>query len=344
MPLLSPATVPLDCRLTAPCYPDWRAALADAVRDPTLLCRLLKLPPSLAETAKLGAKGFPLLVPRPYLSRIRMGDPSDPLLLQVLPTEGELIHSSRFTTDPIGEASSTLPGGILWKYQARVLMVTTAVCAVHCRFCFRRHFPFEASGRDGLHWEMALAKIASEESVSEVILSGGDPLCLDDEVLAGLVGRLDGIPHLLRLRVHTRQPVLIPQRVTDALLTTFRGSRLTSILVLHVNHPAEIDRAVEEAIGRLVDAGVPVLQQAVLLRGVNDGVDVLTELYQRLVDLRVMPYYLHQLDRVAGAAHFEVAPEEGVRLIGELRRRLPGYAVPRYVRETASAPNKVPLA
>ena len=190
----------------------------------------------------------------------------------------------------------------------------------------------------------ALQRIAAEESLDEVVLSGGDPLVLPDGQLAELARRLAAIPHLKRLRIHTRMPVVIPQRVTDDLLGWLRATRLTPIVVVHVNHPAEIDDAVAAALGRLVDAGVPVLSQAVLLRGVNDRADVLEALYRRLVDLRVMPYYLHQLDPVAGAAHFAVPEATGIALIGQLRARLPGYAVPRYVRETPGAANKEVLA
>jgi EF-P beta-lysylation protein EpmB len=294
--------------------------------------------------AERAAGSFPLLVPRTYLSRIRIGDPQDPLLLQVLPGERELFQSPQFTVDPVGEVDATREGGVLGKYQSRLLMVTTGVCAVHCRFCFRRHFPYPGilSGREG--WKAALDQIAADPSVHEVILSGGDPLSLDDAILAPLINRLETIEHLGRLRIHTRQPVVIPQRITGELLAMLRSSRLAVVLVLHLNHPAEIDDPLASAIGRLVDAGIPVLQQGVLLRGVNDRIEVLVELYQRLVDLRVMPYYLHQLDRVAGAAHFEVSESTGIRLIQELRRQLPGYAVPRYVREIAGAPSKMVLA
>jgi KamA family protein len=198
---------------------------------------------------------------------------------------------------------------------------------------------------DGTHLlEDVLKQIAADPSIHEVILSGGDPLALPDAELAQIVGRLAEIPHLRRLRIHTRLPVMIPQRITDELLALLRGNRLSPIMVVQVNHPAEIDPAVAEAFGRLVDAGVPLLNQAVLLRGVNDRADVLAELCERLVDLRVMPYYLHQLDPVAGAAHFEVPIETGRALMAALRARLPGYAVPRYVRETRGGTSKEVLA
>ena len=329
---------------TAPRYADWQAALGDAVRDPAELCRLLRLDSSLAAAAERAAGSFPLLVPRTYLSRIRPGDPEDPLLVQVLPRAAELAEVPGYRTDPLGEAGATGCGGLLWKYSGRSLMVTTLRCAVHCRFCFRRHFPYQASPRVPADWEPAIRRIATEESIHEVILSGGDPLALPDRQLSQLVGRLAEIPHLRRLRLHTRLPVMIPQRVTEELLGWIRGNRLATIVVVHVNHPAEIDQPVAAALGRLVDAGIPVLNQAVLLRGVNDQLEVLAELCQRLADLRVMPYYLHQLDPVAGSAHFEVPEATGVGLIQQLRVRLPGYAVPRYVRETPGEASKEVLA
>jgi EF-P beta-lysylation protein EpmB len=223
-------------------------------------------------------------------------------------------------------------------------MVTTGACAVHCRYCFRRHYPYSEGPRSLAEWEPAIERLAADSSIDEVLLSGGDPLTLVDSWLARLAERLASIGHLRRLRIHTRLPIVIPERVCDELIAWLRGTRLTPIMVVHANHPAEISEEVAAALGRLVDAGVPVLNQAVLLSGVNDDADALAELCRRLVDLRVMPYYLHQLDRVAGAAHFEVPEATGRRLVAELRRRLPGYAVPRYVRETPGEASKTLLA
>jgi L-lysine 2,3-aminomutase len=377
------ASVTLESRRSAaPARADWQSVLAEAVRSPAEVCRLLGLEPALAAAADRAATGFPLLVPRPYLARIRPGDPADPLLRQVLPQAAELVATPGFGPDPLDEAKTACGPGLLHllqKYRGRILMVTTGSCAVHCRYCFRRHFPYrnalgvvssgtqwdgalvprpESLGRsrkptrcngwalpDGTHLlEDVLKQIAADPSIHEVILSGGDPLALPDAELAQIVGRLAEISHLRRLRIHTRLPVMIPQRITDELPALLRGNRLSPIMVVQVNHPAEIDPAVAEAFGRLVDAGVPLLNQAVLLRGVNDRADVLAELCERLVDLRVMPYYLHQLDPVAGAAHFEVPIETGRALMAALRARLPGYAVPRYVRETRGGTSKEVLA
>ena len=345
------ASVTLESRRSAaPARADWQSVLAEAVRSPAELCRLLGLDPALAAAADRAATGFPLLVPRPYLARIRPGDPADPLLRQVLPQAAELVATPGFGPDPLDEAKTACGPGLLHllqKYRGRILMVTTGSCAVHCRYCFRRHFPYQ--GALGVvsscaQWDGALEQIAADPSLHEVILSGGDPLALPDAELAEVIGRLAEIPHLRRLRIHTRLPVMIPQRITDELPALLRGNRLSPIMVVQVNHPAEIDPAVAEAFGRLVDAGVPLLNQAVLLRGVNDRADVLAELCERLVDLRVMPYYLHQLDPVAGAAHFEVPIETGRALMAALRARLPGYAVPRYVRETRGGTSKEVLA
>jgi EF-P beta-lysylation protein EpmB len=314
----------------------WQAVLAAAIRDPAELCQLLQLPAHFAVATQKAMVGFPLLAPRPYLSRIRTGDLNDPLLLQVLPQPAEQASVPEFTTDPLGEATAPCSPGWLQKYRGRLLILTGGSCCVHCRFCFRRHFPYPTA--------VAIEPIAADRTIREVILSGGDPLMLDDRRLAHLIRQLADIAHVSRLRIHTRLPVMIPQRVTNELVALLRSTRLTPIVVNHINHPAEIDDAVAEALGRLVDAGIVVLNQSVLLRKVNDRVEVLAELCQRLVDLRVLPYYLHQLDRVAGAAHFEVPEAEGLRLMRQLRGLLPGYAVPRYVRETPGGASKELLA
>ncbi|MDZ4782022.1 MAG: EF-P beta-lysylation protein EpmB [Planctomycetia bacterium] len=319
----------------------WQHSLKDAVRDPRELCRLLGLSADVEAAAIQAARTFPLFAPRGYVARMRPGDPSDPLLRQVLPLGEELTAAPGFSADPVGDAHAVLRPGLLQKYHGRTLMVTTGACAVHCRYCFRRHYPYEESPRSLADWEPAIRLIEADPTVQEVILSGGDPLTLVDATLAQLADRLAEIPHLRRLRVHTRLPIVLPERVTPALLDWLHGTRLAPIMVVHANHPAEIDGAVEQALGMLVDHGIPVLNQAVLLRGVNDSAEVLAELCERLVNLRLMPYYLHQLDRVHGAAHFEVEERVGLAIMEELRGRLPGYAVPRYVREVEGDVGKV---
>jgi EF-P beta-lysylation protein EpmB len=274
---------------------------------------------------------------------MRTGDTADPLLRQVLPVEAESALHPGYTHDPVGDQEARLAPGLLHKYAGRVLMVTTGACAVHCRYCFRRYYPYGEAPHSPAEWTPALEQIAADETIHEVILSGGDPLTLVDAWLAQLVERIAAIPHVRRLRVHTRLPVLIPERVTPALLAWLTGTRLSPVVVIHANHPAELAGTAAAAVRRLVTAAVPTLNQSVLLRGVNDSVETLTELSERLLDLGVMPYYLHQLDRVTGAAHFEVPAAEGMRLVEQLRRRLPGYAVPRYVREVAGEAYKTPL-
>jgi EF-P beta-lysylation protein EpmB len=232
----------------------------------------------------------------------------------------------------------------LHKYQGRVLIVTTGACAVHCRYCFRRHFPYENGPKSLADWTAAFAHIESDASIHEVILSGGDPLTLVDATLVHLAERIAAIPHVRRLRVHTRLPIMIPERVTPGLIDWLTGTRLAPVVVVHANHPAELVGPAAAAVRRIVQRGVPTLNQAVLLRGVNDSTDTLAALSERLIDLGAMPYYLHQLDRVAGAAHFEVPVSEGLRIVNELQRRLPGYAVPRYVREVAGEPYKIELS
>jgi len=325
---------------------DWPAALAEAVCDPAELCRLLDLDPALAAEAASVSGDFPLLAPRPYLARIRPGDATDPLLLQILPQAAESAAVPGFEADPLGEGASLCGSSLLRKYEGRLLIVTSRRCSVHCRYCFRRHFPYDKLPPDcsfSVFWPV-FHQIAADPTVHEVILSGGDPLTLPDEQLAEIIREFAKIPHLRRVRIHTRMPIMIPQRIGGQFLSAIRASRLPVVVVVQVNHPAEIDEAVAAALGRLIDGGVPVLNQSVLLRGVNDRVDVLAELCERLVDLRVMPYYLHQLDAVAGAAHFEAPTAVGVALMAELRARLPGYAVPRYVQETPRGTSKTPLA
>lgn len=323
---------------------DWQAAMRSAVRDPVALCRMLRLPPKFEAGAILGARQFPVFAPRGYIARMVTGDPADPLLRQVLPLATEADGVDGFSTDPVGDSQATLQPGLIHKYHGRVLMVTTGACAVHCRYCFRRHFPYADTPPGRAAWTPALQQIAADRTVSEVVLSGGDPLTLVDGMLAELVDRLDQVDHVRRVRLHSRLPIMIPERVTVGLLDVFRQTRLATIVVVHANHPAELDRSVCDALSLLVAAGIPVLNQSVLLRGVNDSVDVLEQLCLRLVENRVIPYYLHQLDRVQGAAHFEVSTGQGRQLLEALRARLPGYAVPRYVADLPGQPSKTVLA
>ncbi|HUE73183.1 MAG TPA: EF-P beta-lysylation protein EpmB [Pirellulaceae bacterium] len=322
----------------------WQAAMRSAVRDVPQLLSLLSLGDEWLIAAQKAAAGFPLFAPREFIDRMEIGNPHDPLLRQVLPLGEELVAQEGFTADPVGDLAAQKAPGLLHKYHGRALLVTTGACAIHCRYCFRRSYPYSDGPRSLADWEPALEAIADDSTIEEILLSGGDPLTIVDSQLAALVQRLDAIDHIRRLRIHTRLPIVIPQRVNDELLGWLRGTRLTPIVVVHANHPQEIDEAVAQSLARLVDAGIPVLNQSVLLRGVNDHAAALIELSRRLVNLRVMPYYLHQLDRVEGAAHFEVPVCRGIDLIDQMRRELPGYAVPRYVQEIAGDEGKRVLA
>ncbi|MFV2066952.1 MAG: EF-P beta-lysylation protein EpmB [Pirellulales bacterium] len=311
----------------------WQEAMRDAVRDADELCGLLELPESVAEEARLAGGSFPLFVPRGYIARMRVGDLHDPLLRQVLPLGAERIERPGDVADPVGDLQAAVGPALIQKYQGRILVVATGACAVHCRYCFRRLYPYSGAAHTLSDVDRLLKPVAADTGLHEVILSGGDPLTLSDEILARLVRSLASIGHVRRLRIHTRLPIMIPQRVTDAMLDWLGGTRLIPVVVLHANHAAELDAEVAVAVARLTDAGAMVLNQAVLLRGVNDQIDALAALCERLIEIRVTPYYLHQLDRVRGASHFEVPVRQGLALIASLRARLPGYAVPRYVRE-----------
>jgi EF-P beta-lysylation protein EpmB len=271
------------------------------------------------------------------------GDPADPLLRQVLPLADELSVQPGFTADAVGDSAALLSPGLLQKYHGRALLITTGACAIHCRYCFRREYPYSDSPKSPADWQPALDRIAADTTIDEVILSGGDPLTLTDHHLADLATRIAAIPHVQRLRIHTRLPIIIPSRVTPELVAWLRGTRLTPIFVIHANHAHEFDDATAAALARLADSGVPLLNQSVLLRGINDTAAALINLSRRLINLRVIPYYLHQLDRVRGAAHFDVPVCLGLSLIEEMRRHLPGYSVPRYVQEVAGEEHKVVL-
>jgi EF-P beta-lysylation protein EpmB len=343
MTILSAKTPAVRPRNVVPRYASWQAALRDSVRDADELCRLLELPQEVAAIAKRSVGSFPLFVPRGYVARMRLGDINDPLLRQVLPVEDEMVDVPGFVTDAVNDAAATRQPGLLQKYAGRVLLVTTGACAVHCRYCFRRSFPYDESPRSVDEWRPAIEEIAADSSIHEVILSGGDPLTLVDATLEALVERLAAIPHVRRLRVHTRLPIVLPERVTESFVELIRDCGLTPVVVVHANHAKELDAHVAAALAKMTDGGIMLLNQAVLLAGVNDTIDAQAALSERLVDLRVLPYYLHQLDRVAGAAHFEVPVATGMRIVEELKTRLPGYAVPKYVQEVVGASSKIEI-
>lgn len=324
--------------------PAWQDELRLAVRTAEELCRRLELPAEFVADAVGGAGEFPVFVPPSFLRRMRVGDPQDPLLRQVLPVAAENEDVAGFATDPVNDATATVQPGVLHKYEGRALLIATGVCAVHCRYCFRRHFPYEQAPHSEAAWDRALSYIAADPTIREVILSGGDPLMLVDRTLAKLTNKIAAISHVARLRVHTRLPIVIPSRVTEELVDWLTGTRLTSVMVIHANHAQELSDEVATALARLREQGVMLLNQAVLLRGVNHSVEAQCHLSERLIEIGVLPYYLNQLDRVRGAAHFEVPIDEGKRLVEHMRACLPGYAVPRYVQDISGGASKTLLA
>lgn len=321
----------------------WQVELARAISSPAELLEILNLSGTSLALQVLPRSSFRLRVPHGFVARMRKGDPYDPLLRQVLPVAHENNVVPGYVTDPVGDLESETVPGVLHKYQRRALLVTTGACPIHCRYCFRRHFPYAESNPAANRWQAALDYIRSDTSITEVLLSGGDPLSLTDRRLAELAHAIARIQHVQRLRVHTRMPIVLPERVEDDMLDWLCGTRLHPVMVVHANHANEIDQTVKGALERLAKAGVTLLNQAVLLSSVNDTVDALAELSETLFRARVLPYYLHLLDPVRGAAHFAVHRETAFALMHGLRARLPGYLVPRFVQEKSGAPYKLPL-
>ena len=321
----------------------WQAQWRDAVRDPAELLVTLGLETLAARLSPAAMAQFPLRVPRAFISRMRHGDDADPLLRQVLPLDDEDRIVPGFALDAVGDAAAKTADGVIRKYRGRALLIATGSCAVNCRYCFRRHFPYADETAARGQWMDAIAAIAADPGIDEVILSGGDPLSLSTSKLAELTAQLVAIPHLRRLRIHTRLPVVLPARI-DAEFTAWLATLPWPVaIVIHANHANEFDDEVDAAVARLRDAGATLLNQAVLLRGVNDSVDALADLSERSFAAGVLPYYLHQLDRVQGAAHFEVDDALALELHRGLMSRLSGYLVPKLVREVAGDTGKRPL-
>jgi EF-P beta-lysylation protein EpmB len=322
---------------------DWRKSLANAVSTVDELCQVLDLDPEQINLGSAAIRQFPLKVPRGFIARMRRGDPRDPLLRQVLPIADEEKEVAGFGLDPVGDLLSRAATGLLHKYEGRALLITTGACAVHCRYCFRRHFPYsEASALQG-GWREALDQVRADPTISEIILSGGDPLSLSDRRLTQLTDLLATIPHVRRLRIHTRYPIVLPERVDAGFMAWLDRVQLQKVMVIHANHAQEIDESVRAACNELRDRGVTMLNQTVLLAGVNDSPDALADLSEALFGIGVLPYYLHVLDKVAGAAHFAIDDAKALAIHGALAVRLPGYLVPRLVREIAGAPAKMPV-
>lgn len=311
----------------------WKGELARAFRAVPDLLRYLGLKPGDIPGLDPTPVGLRFLVPRGFAALMKAGDSGDPLLLQVLPLMAEQVRAEGFGQDPVGDGAATRIPGLIQKYAHRALLMAQSACAIHCRYCFRRHYPYTDLGASGPRLATALEVIAADATLNEVILSGGDPLLLDDRALGALLERLDAIPHLRRLRIHSRLPVVLPERVTEGLCRTLSRLRLSPVVVIHANHPRELGTATARALSRMRVTGTTLLNQSVLLRGINDRAATLAELSERLFALGVLPYYLHQLDPVQGAAHFQVPDAEALAVIEDLRSALPGYLVPRLVRE-----------
>ena len=321
----------------------WQNLLARAIRDPAELIEYLELPESFLAGAILANKIFPLRVPQGYLQRIKKGDPDDPLLRQILPYRSELKQDALFLKDPVGDIAAAVVPGLLHKYHGRVLLITTAACAIHCRYCFRRHFPYREN-RSSPDWQQAINYIRDHDNIHEVILSGGDPLSLTESHLKTLTDQLIKLPHIKTLRLHTRLPIVLPERVDEPLLSWFDSLPWKIVVVLHCNHANEIDEAVSQALQQLHKHHITLLNQSVLLAGVNNNPDALIDLSHKLFSNHVLPYYLHRLDKVEGATHFEISTKESLKLHTTIREQLPGYLVPRLVEEIAGELSKTPVA
>jgi EF-P beta-lysylation protein EpmB len=323
--------------------PSWQQLWRDAVTDPAELLALVGLADRAADLLPARDTGFPLRVPRGFVARMRHGDPNDPLLRQVLPLAAELDAAPGFALDAVGDMAARSAHGVLQKYHGRALLIATGSCAINCRYCFRRHFPYADETAAANRWQAAIAALAADPGVDEAILSGGDPLSLSNAKLAEFLTAVAGMPHIRRVRLHTRLPVVLPERIDAGLADLLAALPQRVAVVLHANHANELDTGVADACRRLRDAGATLLNQSVLLAGINDDEAALAALSERLFDCGVLPYYLHQLDRVQGAAHFEVDDTVALALVEALRNRLPGYLVPKLVREIAGAPAKTPL-
>lgn len=322
----------------------WQQLWREAIRDPRELLCLLGLEAHAARISDAAAAQFPLRVPRGFAARMRHGDPDDPLLRQVLPVIEEDRIVPGFELDAVGDGAARGATGLIHKYEGRALLIATGSCAVHCRYCFRRHFPYAEETAAANRWQAIIDYLRADPSISEVLLSGGDPLSLSTAKLAELTDALATLPQIRRLRLHTRLPVVLPERVDAPLLDWLGRLPWPVVVVVHANHPNEIDTTVAGAFAKLRRKGVTLLNQSVLLRGVNDNAATLIALSERLFECGVLPYYLHQLDHVAGAAHFEIDDAQALAVLANLQARLPGYLVPKLVREVAGDTGKRPLA
>lgn len=321
----------------------WQIELSESFTDPKALLHQLNLDTEITSEILKATKMFPFRVTRSYASRMEKRNIHDPLLRQVLPVDLELIDKPGYSNDPVGDRDAIAAAGVIQKYSERALLLTTGACAINCRYCFRRNFPYNENQLTRRQEQRAFDYLRDSTKIHEVILSGGDPLVLSDNRLEGILEKLSSLNHIKRVRIHTRLPIVLPSRVTTRLIRILTSIRPTPIVVVHTNHCKEIDSEVQEAINRLRDGRITVLNQSVLLKGVNDDFPALSNLSETLFKAGILPYYLHLLDKTNGAAHFEVGIDIALRLQEDLRRKLPGYLVPRFVREHTGAQYKLPI-
>lgn len=338
----SPKSLSSSSQSNAKAENTWLTELAGAVSNPLELLKQLEIDPTPWLTGLQARQLFAQRVPQSFIDRMEKGNPYDPLLRQVLPLNEEFEIHDGYSTDPLDEQDNVLPG-LLHKYRSRVLMIVKGGCAINCRYCFRRHFPYQDNKGNKTTWQQSLDYIASHPELDEVILSGGDPLMAKDAELQWLVEGISAIPHIKTLRIHTRLPVVIPSRITNGLCDLLKQSRTNVVVVTHINHANEINRQLIEALIELKRAGVHLLNQSVLLKGINNSIEAQANLSHALFSAGVLPYYLHVLDKVQGAAHFYVSDEEARQIIQGLMIQVSGYLVPKLTREIGGEKSKTPL-
>lgn len=322
---------------------NWQEELKHLIQCPKTLLQLLNLGEEWLAAAELASEQFPLRATASYVARIEKGNINDPLLRQILPIGAELVASPGYSKDPLQENQFNPVPGVVHKYRSRALFIAATQCAINCRYCFRRHFPYEDNQLSRQDWQKALDYVARTPEINEIILSGGDPLSLGDKQLKWLTDQIAAIPHIRRLRVHTRYPIILPSRITPELIASLSAPNIQTVVVIHCNHANEIDAEVGDSLAQLKAAGITLLNQSVLLRGINDKTKILASLSEALFARGVLPYYLHLLDPVAGAAHFAVSDRAAKTIYRDLLSSLPGFLVPKLVRETPHEHSKTPI-
>ena len=321
----------------------WQEELKKLITSPKTLYEALDLAPDSLPEAWQAHERFRVRVTPSYLQRIKPNTPKDPLLLQVLPSPYELEEHEGYVSDPLAESQHNPVKGLIHKYQGRVLFITAGQCAINCRYCFRREFDYSANSPNRAEWEQALTYIRADQSIREVILSGGDPLILSDNQLQWIVNKVADIPHITRIRLHTRIPIVLPSRITSELVHLLTSTHLKCIVVVHSNHAQELDNITHCAFSLMQKQGITLLNQSVLLAGINDQEDILIELSEKLFNQGILPYYLHVMDKVSGTKQFDIPEPRAIALHKRIQAQLPGFLVPKLVREIPGQPNKTVL-